>query len=45
MNKGKVNRTSVSAEAYGEFNKKTAFKPKVIKKSQDQINRIRQKIS
>lgn len=25
MNKGKTNRTSVSAEAYGNFNKKTAF--------------------
>lgn len=38
-------RTSVSAEAYGAFNKKGAFKPKFIKKSNDQLSRITEKIS
>lgn len=39
------NRTSVSAEAYGVFNKKSVFKPKLIKKTADQIQRIKEKIS
>lgn len=37
-------RTSVSAEVYGAFNKKTQFVPKVIPKSEEQNNRIRQKL-
>lgn len=35
-------RTSVSAEAYGEWNKKGKFTPKVIPKSEDQKKRIRE---
>ena len=37
-------RISVSAEVYGLFNKKENFIPKVIPKSEDQMNRIRGKI-
>ena len=37
-------RQSVSAEAYGMFNKKIEFVPKVIKKSEDQRNRILSKV-
>lgn len=37
-------RTSVSAEVYGAFNKKTQFVPKVIPKSEEQNSRIRQKL-
>jgi cAMP-dependent protein kinase regulator len=33
-------RTSVSAEVYGKFNKKEAFKPKVVPKSNEQKNKI-----
>jgi len=46
MNKAKNSngRSSVSAEVYGSFNKKTNFVPKVIPKSQEQSNRIRQKL-
>lgn len=33
-------RASVSAEAYGKFNKKEDFKPKVIPKTDEQKNRI-----
>ena len=37
-------RISVSAEAYGLYNKKKAFVPKVIPKNEDQMNRIKGKI-
>ncbi|CAD8044455.1 unnamed protein product [Paramecium primaurelia] len=40
----KTNRTGVSAEVYGQFNKKEDFKPRVIEKNKDQIDRIRRKI-
>lgn len=40
----KNQRSSVSAEAYGVFNIKAVFVPKVIKKSNEQKNRITQKI-
>lgn len=38
-------RTSVSAEAYGEFNKKGSFKPPVNPKSAEQSERIMAKIN
>lgn len=41
----KVGRSSVSAEVYGEFNKKGSFKPPVNPKSQDQLDRILAKLS
>jgi len=41
--KGK-NRTAVSAETYGQYNKKKEFVPKVISKSKEQINRIKTSI-
>ena len=37
-------RSAVSAEAYGFFNKKEDFKPKIIIKSDDQVNRIKSRI-
>jgi cAMP-dependent protein kinase regulator len=37
-------RTSVSAEVYGNFNKKENFKPRFIKKTPDQIIRIKNKV-
>jgi len=40
-NKG---RKGVSAEAYGKFNNKTKFDPKVIKKTPEQISRIKNRI-
>lgn len=36
----KRNRSAVSAEVYGEFNKQTAFVPKVIPKSEETKTRI-----
>jgi hypothetical protein len=38
-------RAAVSAEVYGLFNKKEDYKPKVISKSEEQIQRIKTKIS
>ncbi len=38
-------RTSVSAEVYGSFNKKGDYKAKVIPKSDDQIKRIKNRLS
>ena len=38
-------RTSVSAEVYGKFNKKEDFKAKVIPKSDEQIKRIRDRVT
>lgn len=37
-------RSSVSAEVYGLFNKKAEFTPNVIKKSAEQIHRIKEKV-
>lgn len=37
-------RSSVSAEVYGQFNKKGNFKPRVIPKSESQIQRIKTRI-
>ena len=42
--KKKNSRTSVSAEVYGVFNKKSQFKPKIINKTEDQIQRIRKRL-
>ena len=44
MGKAKGQRGSVSAEAYGMFNKKLEFVPKVIVKTQEQRDRIYKKI-
>lgn len=38
-------RESVSAEAYGTFNKKTAWVPVVIQKTEDQKARINDKLN
>ncbi|KAM3133382.1 hypothetical protein pb186bvf_014543 [Paramecium bursaria] len=45
LKEGKNGRISVSAEAYGQFHKKGQFKAKVIPKGQDQIGRIKQRLS
>ena len=37
-------RAAVSAEAYGVFNKKEDFKARIIKKSEEQIQRIKARI-
>jgi len=37
-------RVSVSGEAFGRFNKKEDFKPKFVKKSSDQIERISKRL-
>jgi cAMP-dependent protein kinase regulator len=42
--KGRGQRSSVSAEVYGAFNKKEEFKPRVIPKDEEQKKRIRNKI-
>ena len=42
--KGKAQRSSVSAEVYGLFNKKEEFKPRVIPKNEEQRQRILNKI-
>jgi cAMP-dependent protein kinase regulator len=42
---GKKQRTSVSAEAYGKFNKKSDFKPRVIPKNEDSKKRIIERLS
>lgn len=39
-----LNRISVSAEAYGEFNKKLAYQPRVVPKSEETKNRIRTRL-
>ena len=44
VQKSKNKRTGVSAEAYGEFNKKEDFKPRVIEKTEEQINKIKARI-
>jgi len=41
----KGQRTSVSAEAYGVFNKKRLYQPKVVEKSEDAKQRIRERLS
>lgn len=43
--KGKAQRTSVSAEVYGMFNQKGNFVPKVVPKSNEQRQRIINKVS
>ena len=40
----KTGRTSVSAEVYGIFNKKSDFTPKIIPKTTEQIGRIQNRI-
>lgn len=40
----KVGRSSVSAEVYGLYNKKGDFKPRIIKKSKEQIERIKDRL-
>jgi cAMP-dependent protein kinase regulator len=42
--KGRGGRSSISAEAYGFFNKKEEFKPRVIPKDEQQKQRILKKI-
>lgn len=42
--KGRGQRSSVSAEVYGVFNKKEDFKPRVIPKTEQQTQRILSKI-
>jgi cAMP-dependent protein kinase regulator len=37
-------RAAVSAEAYGEINKKEDFKPRIIQKTEEQINKIKIRI-
>jgi len=41
----KKGRGSISAEAYGAFNKKGSFVPKVIQKTQEQKERIQKRLS
>jgi len=40
-----VGRTSVSAEAYGNFNKKENYKPKVVPKTQQQKDKIAMRLN
>ena len=42
--KSKHKRTGVSAEAYGKFNKKEDFVPRIIQKTEEQINKIKARI-
>ena len=42
--RGNQKRTGVSAEAYGEFNKKEDFKARVIPKTEEQITKIKQRV-
>ena len=42
--RGNQKRTGVSAEAYGEFNKKEDFKARVIPKTAEQITKIKQRV-
>lgn len=44
QNMAKNSRTSVSAEVYGQWNKKTNYVPKVIPKSEDQISRLKKRL-
>jgi len=39
-----IPRAAVSAEVYGSFNKKEDFKPKIIPKTEYQIQRIKARI-
>ncbi|EAS02289.2 CAMP-dependent kinase, regulatory protein (macronuclear) [Tetrahymena thermophila SB210] len=43
-NKGKGMRASVSAEAYGSFNKKGSYVPKVVHKEEEQKKRIEHRL-
>lgn len=40
-----MQRSSVSAEAYGAFNKRGSYVPKVVKKSEEQAKRIRTRLA
>ena len=42
--KSQFKRTGVSAEAYGKFNKKEDFVPRIIQKTEEQINKIKARI-
>lgn len=44
-NQGKGPRQSVSAEAFGKFNQKKAYKPKIIHKEEKTIKRIEDRLS
>jgi cAMP-dependent protein kinase regulator len=44
-NKFKKPRSSVSAEAFGQWNKKEEFKAKVVPKSDETKNKIMQRLS
>ena len=38
-------RTSVSAEAFGDWNKKSDFKPREVEKSDDAVTAIQKRLS
>jgi cAMP-dependent protein kinase regulator len=42
--KNKVARQSVSAEAYGKFNQKVEFKPRVVEKTEEQKAKIEKRL-
>lgn len=44
QNSKKLGRLSVSAEAYGKFNQKRVIIPKVVKKTSEQIQKIKDKV-
>ena len=44
MSSNKKIRQGVSAEAYGKFNQKKAYVPKIIIKSNEQIKRIKDRV-
>lgn len=39
-----LSRKAISAEAYGDWNKKEDFQPRIIPKNEEQKNRIRDKL-
>ena len=39
-----MGRTSVSAEVYGNFNKKSEFKARKISKNEEQVKRVRERL-
>ena len=43
--KGRGQRSSVSAEVYGAFNKKEDFVAKIVKKTPEEIERITKKVN
>jgi hypothetical protein len=44
MNLAKKSRTSVSAEVFGKYHVKAAFKPKIIQKTQQVKNSIQDRL-